>query len=142
QQFAWSFQYPPSVTGGAPVESTQLYLPRGEPVKFELHSKDVIHAFWIPAFRLQEDVVPGITVTYRATPDRLGKYPIVCNLLCCLGHSLMRSSVHVVTSAAFQAWLRGRQSAPAAGAAGAGGGSPGGSPAGAGAGAPAGAPAG
>jgi len=121
QQFQWSFQYPPSVTGGAPVQSFQLYLPRGEPVKFELHSKDVIHAFFIPAFRLQEDVVPGITVSYRATPDRLGTYPIVCNLLCGLGHSLMRTTVHVVTPAAFAAWLASQRSTSTAagGAAGA-----------------------
>ena len=78
QQFAWTFQYPPSVTGGKPVESDQLYLPKGESVKFALHSKDVIHAFWIPAFRLQEDVVPGITTQLardadapRDLPDRL-----------------------------------------------------------------------
>src|SRR5947199_9122554 len=96
QQFAWTFQYPPAVTGGAPVESDQLYLPKGESVQFRLHSKDVIHAFWIPAFRLQEDVVPGITVQYRTTPDRRGTYPIVCNLLCGLGHSLMRSAAHVM----------------------------------------------
>ncbi|HEY2141212.1 MAG TPA: cytochrome c oxidase subunit II [Solirubrobacteraceae bacterium] len=120
QQFAWSFQYPPSVTGGAPVSSTQLYLPEGESVKFELHSKDVIHAFWIPAFRLQEDVVPGITTNYRATPDRLGTYPIVCNLLCGLGHSLMRSSVHVVPAAQFQTWLKSRAGSGAASAAGGG----------------------
>jgi len=111
QQFAWSFQYPPSVTGGAPVESGQLYLPENESVQFGLHSKDVIHAFWIPAFRLQEDVVPGITTHYRATPDRLGTYPIVCNLLCGLGHSLMRSTVHVVTPAQFKAWIASQQSA-------------------------------
>ena len=67
-----------------------------------MHSKDVIHAFWIPAFRLQEDVVPGITTNWRATPDRLGTYPVVCNLLCGVGHSLMRSTVHVVTPAQFQ----------------------------------------
>ncbi len=118
QQFAWTFQYPPSVTGGAPVQSDQLYLPDHQPVKFQLHSKDVIHAFWVPAFRLQEDVVPGITVSYRATPDRLGTYPIVCNLLCGLGHSLMRTALHVVTPAQFQAWLRSQQtSSTAAGAA-------------------------
>ena len=115
QQFAWTFQYPPSVTGGRPVQSFQLYLPKGESVRFELHSKDVIHAFFIPAFRLQEDVVPGITVTYRATPDRLGTYPIVCNLLCGLGHSLMRSSVHVVTPAEFAAWLNSRRATGTAG---------------------------
>src|SRR4029077_9691436 len=44
-------------------------------VYFNLRSKDVIHAFWIPAFRLQEDVVPGITTHYRATPDRLRHLP-------------------------------------------------------------------
>jgi cytochrome c oxidase subunit 2 len=122
EQFAWSFQYPPSVTGGAPVKSDQLYLPKGETVRFGLHSKDVIHAFWIPAFRLQEDVVPGITVHYRATPDRVGNYPIVCNLLCGLGHSLMRSTVHVVAPAQFQAWLKSQQGATAASGAGASGG--------------------
>jgi cytochrome c oxidase subunit 2 len=105
QQFAWSYVYPPSITGSAPLHSTQLYLPENESVLFNMNSRDVIHAFWIPAFRLQEDVVPGITTHYRATPDRLGSYPVVCNLLCGLGHSLMRSTVHVVTPAAFHAWI-------------------------------------
>jgi cytochrome c oxidase subunit 2 len=113
QQFAWTFQYPPSVTGGAPVQSTQLYLPQGRSVKFELHSKDVVHAFFIPAFRLQLDVVPGITVGYRATPDRLGNYLVVCNLLCGLGHALMRTTVHVLTPAQFSAWLAGQRSSSA-----------------------------
>jgi len=116
QQFAWTFQYPPSVTGGKPVESDQLYLPVNEPIRFGLHSKDVIHAFWIPAFRLQEDVVPGITVHYRATPDRLGTYPIVCNLLCGVGHSLMRSQLHVVTEARFKEWIRAREALSSAAA--------------------------
>jgi cytochrome c oxidase subunit 2 len=109
QQFAWTYQYPPSVTGGAPLASSQLYLPRGESVYFNMRSKDVIHAFWIPAFRLQEDVVPGITTHYRATTSRLGTYPVVCNLLCGLGHSLMRSTVHVVTPAQFKAWIKSQQ---------------------------------
>jgi len=106
QQFFWAYEYPPSVTGGKPLRSYQLYLPKGDTVYFNMRSKDVIHAFWIPAFRLQEDVVPGITTHYRATPDRLGTYPVVCNLLCGAGHSLMRSAVHVVPPAQFQAWLR------------------------------------
>jgi len=113
QQFAWSYQYPPSVTGGAPLNSYQLYVPKGESVYFNLHSKDVIHAFWIPAFRVQEDVVPGITTHWRATPTRLGSYPVVCNLLCGLGHSLMRSKVHVVTPERFHAWIK-SQLSPAA----------------------------
>jgi cytochrome c oxidase subunit II len=106
QQFFWSFQYPPSVTGGAPINSYQLYLPDNESVYFNMKSKDVIHAFYIPAFRLQEDVVPGITTHYLATPDRLGNYPAVCNLLCGVGHSLMRTTVHVVTPTQFRTWIK------------------------------------
>jgi cytochrome c oxidase subunit II len=110
QQFFWTYEYPPSVTGGAPLRSYQLYLPKGDTVYFNMHSKDVIHAFWIPAFRLQEDVVPGITTHYRATLDRIGTYPVVCNLLCGVGHSLMRSEVHVVSPTAFRQWLKAQQS--------------------------------
>jgi cytochrome c oxidase subunit II len=109
QQFFWSYEYPSSVTGGAPLKSYQLYLPEGDTVYFNMHSRDVIHAFWIPAFRLQEDVVPGITTHYRATPNRLGTYPVVCNLLCGAGHSLMRSAVHVVPPARFRAWLESQE---------------------------------
>jgi cytochrome c oxidase subunit 2 len=118
QQFAWTYQYPPSVTGGAPVNSYQLYIPKGRSVEFNIHAKDVIHAFWVPAFRLQEDAVPGITTHWRVTPTRLGSYPVVCNLLCGLGHSLMRSTVHVVTPTQFQTWISKQASASSAGAAG------------------------
>jgi cytochrome c oxidase subunit 2 len=110
QQFAWSYEYPASVTGAAPLKNTQLYVPENESVYFNIRSLDVIHAFWVPAFRLQIDAVPGITTHWRATPDRLGNYPVVCNLLCGLGHSLMRSAIHVVTQAQFQAWLKSQAS--------------------------------
>ena len=116
QQFVWTYQYPPSVTGGAPLNSYKLYVPEGESVEFEMRSKDVIHAFWIPAFRLQQDVVPGIVTHWRATPDRLGSYPIVCNLLCGVGHSLMRSTVHVVPEAQFHAWLKSEEATASSGA--------------------------
>ena len=118
QQFAWSYQYPSSITGGAPLNSTQLYVPENESVEFNMKSKDVIHAFWIPAFRIQEDVVPGITTHWRATPDRLGSFPVVCNLLCGLGHSLMRSTVHVVTEEKFHEWIKSQMSAGASGSSG------------------------
>ena len=108
QQFAWSYEYPKAITGGAPVKSDELYVPKGESVEFNIHSKDVIHAFWIPAFRIQEDAVPGITTHWRATPDRLGSYPVVCNLLCGLGHSLMRSTIHVVSQENFKSWVAGQ----------------------------------
>jgi cytochrome c oxidase subunit II len=116
QQFAWSYEYQSSATGGAPLKSTQLYVPDNESIHFEIKSLDVIHAFWIPAFRLQIDAIPGITTSYRATPDRLGSYPVVCNLLCGVGHGLMRSTIHVVTPSAFQSWLKTQTSAPSSGA--------------------------
>ena len=84
-------------------------------MNFEIHSRDVIHAFWVPAFRLQEDAVPGITTHWRVTATRLGTYPVICNLLCGAGHSLMRSAVHVVSQAQFQAWLKSEAAAAAAG---------------------------
>jgi cytochrome c oxidase subunit 2 len=105
QQFAWAYEYPPSVTGGKPLRTTELYVPKGTSVEFNIKSADVIHAFWIPAFRIQEDAVPGITTHWRATPDRLGSYPVVCNLLCGLGHSLMRSTIHVVPEERFKSWI-------------------------------------
>lgn len=119
QQFAWYYQYPSSVTGGAPVTSWKLYLPEGESVEFNMNTRDVIHAFWVPAFRLQEDLVPGITTHYRVTPTKVGTYPVVCNLLCGLGHALMRSQVHVVTPAQFRAWLASQKSSSTAGGSGA-----------------------
>jgi cytochrome c oxidase subunit 2 len=112
QQFFWDYEYPSSVTGGAPLKSYSLYVPKGESVYFDIHSKDVIHAFWIPAFRLQIDAVPGITTHYRATPIRLGTYPVVCNLLCGVGHSFMRSAIHVVTPAKFKAWIKSQMGKP------------------------------
>ena len=105
QQFVWTYQYPKALTGAAPINSYQLYIPEGESVEFNIHAKDVIHAFWVPAFRLQEDAVPGITTHWRVTADRLGSYPVVCNLLCGVGHSLMRSTVHVVPQSTFRAWI-------------------------------------
>jgi cytochrome c oxidase subunit 2 len=112
QQFFWSYEYPSSVTGGAPLRSYSLYVPKGESVYFDIHSRDVIHAFWVPAFREQIDAVPGITTHIRVTPIRLGTYPVICNLLCGAGHSLMRSVVHVVSPAKFEAWIKSQVGKP------------------------------
>jgi cytochrome c oxidase subunit 2 len=111
QQFVWAYQYPKATTGGAAINSYQLYVPKGRSVLFNIRTKDVIHAFWVPAFRIQEDAVPGITTHWRATPDRLGSYPVVCNLLCGLGHSLMRSTVHVVTQQKWNEWIASQRGA-------------------------------
>jgi cytochrome c oxidase subunit 2 len=127
QQFAWSYTYPSSATGGKPVNTDILYLPKGRHIKFQLHTKDVIHDFWVPDFRIKLDTVPGVNGSYRITPTRLGTYPVVCAELCGLGHAAMRSTVVVVTPAAFKQWLAkqqgaGQQQAGGGGAAGGGGG--------------------
>lgn len=106
QQFAWTFTYPKEVTGGQPLNTTELVLPKDRSVRFSIVSNDVIHDFWVPDFSMKIDAVPGITTHYRVTPNRLGTYPVVCAELCGLGHSVMRSSVRVVEPAAFEAWLK------------------------------------
>jgi cytochrome c oxidase subunit II len=116
EQFAWTFYYPNG--SGREVASPQLYLPVNQPVKFTIQSKDVLHDFWVPAFRLKKDAVPGQNTSYRVTTTRVGDFPIVCAELCGLGHAVMRSDAHVVGRQQFAQWLRrlrsGRQ--PGAGA--------------------------
>jgi cytochrome c oxidase subunit II len=113
EQFTWTFTYPKDIAGGKPLKTTQLYVPIGRSVDFRIHAKDVLHDFWVPAFRVKMDAVPGIETHYRITPKRAGTYPVVCAELCGLGHATMRSAVHVVTPAGFRAWLK-QQTAPAA----------------------------
>jgi cytochrome c oxidase subunit 2 len=112
RQFDWRFTYPQQITHGRPLTTTELWLPAGRSVRFSIRSADVIHSFWVPSFAAKEDAVPGIVTHYRVTPDRLGSYPVVCAELCGFGHSVMRSTVHVVTGPQFSAWLR-RELAPA-----------------------------
>jgi cytochrome c oxidase subunit II len=103
RQFAFEFSYPNS--GGKEVVSSQLYLPVNQPVVFKLRSLDVIHSFFVPNFSEKLDAVPGLVTTLRVTPDEMGVYPVECTELCGAGHSLMRSSAHVVSAAAFATWL-------------------------------------
>ncbi len=105
EQFLWTYYYPSPEGGGKEVAADQLYLPVGKQVEFEIQSKDVIHDFWVPAFRMKVDAVRGITTRYRADPDRVGDYPVVCAELCGLGHATMRSTVHVMDPAEFDRWF-------------------------------------
>lgn len=106
-QYAWTFSYPQE--GGRAVTSTTLMLPQGRPVLFKVRTEDVIHDFWVPAFRVKIDAVPGITTEVRATPTRLGRFPVVCAELCGLGHSTMRATAVVVSPDEFERWLTDRQ---------------------------------
>jgi cytochrome c oxidase subunit II len=104
RQFAFEFSYPRSP--GKQVVSSILYLPEGKPVVFRLRSLDVIHSFFVPNFSEKLDAVPGIVTTLRVTPDTLGTFPVECTELCGAGHSLMRTSVRVVSPTAFASWIK------------------------------------
>ena len=67
EQFTWTFFYPGG-SGGKEIASNQLYLPKGRAVRFDVQSKDVLHDFWVPAFRQKIDAVPGITTHIRVRP--------------------------------------------------------------------------
>ncbi|MCW2957888.1 MAG: coxB [Solirubrobacterales bacterium] len=111
EQFAWTFKY--KGADGKDVNTTRRYLPVNQSVKFDVHSKDVIHDFWIPAMRMKIDAVPGVTTSYRIKPIREGAFPIVCAELCGLGHAVMRKTAYIMPPAKFTAWLKSK-SAPAA----------------------------
>ncbi len=102
QQFTWTFRYPQA--GGA--MSTELVLPRGRQAELRIRTRDVIHSFWVPAMRMKQDAVPGLTTHLRITATRPGSYALVCAELCGVGHATMRQQVRVVEPERFQAWLR------------------------------------
>jgi len=106
QQFAWTFTYPGiKRPDGQPLASGELVMRVDEPVEFQISSKDVIHSFWVPEFRMKQDAVPGITTRTYVTPTKLGTFPVVCTELCGLGHSTMRSRARVLTTAEFDRWV-------------------------------------
>jgi len=115
QQFTWTFSYN---EGGKKFSSAQLYVPKGESVRFNVQTRDVLHDFWVPAWRMKIDAVPGIQTHYRVTPTRLGSYPVVCAELCGLGHAFMRQTAHVLDAPHFAAWVKKMTAAPAAAAGG------------------------
>ncbi len=118
QQFEWTFSYPDANNASSPV----LRLPAGRSVELDMRSLDVIHAFFVPQFRTNEDLVPGLVTHVHITPDRVGTFPLICNELCGLGHALMRTEAIVMKPAAFDAWLKQQQQATGGSAGGGGGG--------------------
>jgi cytochrome c oxidase subunit 2 len=113
QQFAWSFTY----AEGTPP-SGELVVPVDQQVELTMEAEDVIHAFWVPEWRLKQDVVPGVETRLLITPNELGNelgtFPIVCTELCGLGHGTMRTQARVVTAAEFDRWLADRSGGEAA----------------------------
>lgn len=130
QQFGWYFRYPgpdgrfgrllptavsrdnplgidPQDPAGADdiVKMNEMVLPAGRPVQVSIRSKDVIHSFFVPQFRVKQDAVPGRTIEVTFTPTEPGNYEIACAELCGVGHYVMRSPLKVMPETEFEAWL-------------------------------------
>jgi cytochrome c oxidase subunit 2 len=100
EQWKWSFKYP-----SAGVVSKELHIPVGERVHLVINSKDVIHSFWVPAFGIKQDAVPGRATQIYLTATVAGTYPGLCAELCGSGHTGMHLTVVVDEQADLEAWL-------------------------------------
>jgi cytochrome c oxidase subunit 2 len=98
RQWSWLFEYENG------KESDVLRVPLGKPIKLILISKDVIHSFFVPAFQIKEDCVPGMETHLWFTADQAGSYDIFCTEYCGVGHSHMRSQVVAMPPAEFAVW--------------------------------------
>ena len=131
QQWQWTFRYPGAdgvlgtaevahVTPDNPfginprdpygrddiiVDTNELHLPVGRPVKMVLRSRDVLHDFYVPQFRAKMDLVPGIVTYFWMTPTVAGNFDILCAELCGTGHYQMRGTVVTEPQADFDRWL-------------------------------------
>lgn len=130
EQFGWLFRYPgqdgtfgrvganlinirdnpmgidlTDPAGKDDVVVRELHLVANRPVHIRLRSKDVIHSFFVPAFRVKQDAVPGMIINFWFQPTREGEYEIACAELCGVGHYIMRGKVKVESQQAFDTWL-------------------------------------
>ncbi|MDE2511484.1 MAG: cytochrome c oxidase subunit II [Elusimicrobia bacterium] len=140
EQFGWNVQYPGpdgSFAKGSPdlvhfnnplgidrkdpdaaddvIVANEIHMPVNRPVLIKLTSKDVIHDFFVPEFRIKQDAVPGMEIPVWVEPNRIGHYELACAQLCGFGHSLMRGDVYVDSQEDYDKWLKSRLAAtPAA----------------------------
>jgi cytochrome c oxidase subunit 2 len=136
-QFAWHFRYPGAdarfgrtsplhindvlenpfgidssdPAGRDDIRSATLKVPARRDVILLLHSRDVIHDFFIPELRFKQDVVPGMEIPYRFRAEKTGVFEIACSELCGIGHSQMRATMEVMPPEKFDEWKRARSSA-------------------------------
>ena len=102
-QWSWTFEYPP--VNGLAVVSDQLHLPVGKQILLRMTSNDVIHSFWVPEFRVKQDLVPGRITELRITPTIEGNYVVRCAELCGTSHAYMEKPVVVSSQAEYEAWM-------------------------------------
>ena len=103
-QYAWIFNYPESG-----VTSGELHMPANRDVQLNISATDVLHAFWMPEFRLKQDAIPGRPSELRFTANRVGEYRIVCAELCGAYHGAMKGLAVVHPPEEFDTWLQEQQ---------------------------------
>jgi cytochrome c oxidase subunit 2 len=103
RQWSWLFQYENG------IQDPELRVPVGKPVKLLLTSLDVIHGFYVPAFRIKQDVVPGMTNTLWFQATQAGTYDVMCSQYCGLEHSHMLSKVIVLPQEEFTRWYQSKK---------------------------------
>lgn len=114
-RWGWNFSYP-ELEVNAPTNfraftrteenpydnnNVDLILPVDQPIVLEMESQDVLHSFWVPEFRVKQDLVPGSTKYLRFTPTVEGSYSLVCAEICGGSHAYMMAKVYVVSQACF-----------------------------------------
>jgi cytochrome c oxidase subunit 2 len=102
RQWSWAFSYPDYEEVGF---TTRLVLPVDQPIRLLMSTDDVLHSFWVPEFRVKQDLVPGQVTELRITPDREGSYKVRCAEICGLNHTIMVAEVEVVSQAEFDQWI-------------------------------------
>jgi len=102
KQWMWKFEYE-----GGQRDINQLHLPVNRDVKMIMSSQDAIHSFFVPAFRIKADVLPGRFTTTWFRPTKVGTYHLFCSQYCGTDHSGMIGQVIVMEPAAYQAWMSG-----------------------------------
>jgi cytochrome c oxidase subunit II len=108
-QWSWRFEYP-----DYGITTNELHLPVNRQILFKMTSLDVIHSFWVPEFRVKQDILPGgkqLVRDLRITPDKIGKYTLRCAELCGTRHSYMEAPVIVTSQGDFQAWVNSQTAA-------------------------------
>ncbi|HBU56432.1 MAG TPA: cytochrome C oxidase subunit II [Gemmatimonadetes bacterium] len=109
QQWAWTFQHPGADneldTGDDIFTVGDLHVEVEKTYHFQLQSRDVLHSFSVPVFRLKQDAIPGRSITGWFTPTRTGEHDVQCSEICGIGHGVMAARIHIEDANTHAAWI-------------------------------------
>lgn len=100
-QYAWIFTYPDSG-----IVSGELHVPINKAIELDMEATDVIHAFWLPEFRIKQDVIPGRVTELVFSANKAGQYPVVCAELCGSYHGGMKTVLYVHSPEDYEQWVQ------------------------------------